>query len=63
MLINPVKTKLTVITTRQRHQLSDFSLRLSMDGQDTDNVSEHCLLGLVVDNQFPWQADIEHMQK
>ena len=41
MLFNPVKTKSMVITTRQKHQLSDLSLRLSMDGQDIENVTEH----------------------
>ena len=34
MLINSVKTKSMVITTRQKHQLSDLSLRLSLDGQN-----------------------------
>ena len=59
MLINPVKTKLMVITTRQKHQLSDLSLKLSVDGQNTENVTEHRLLGLIVDNKFRWQAQIE----
>ena len=52
MLINPVKTKSLIITTRQKHQLSDFSLRLSLDGQNTENVTEHRQLGLIVDNTF-----------
>ena len=52
MLINPVKTKSVVITTRQKHQLSDLSLRLSLDGQNIENVTEHRLLGLTVDNNF-----------
>ena len=52
MLINPVKTKSMVITTQQKHQLSDLSLRLSLDGQNAENVTEHRLLGLIVDNTF-----------
>ena len=36
MLINPVKTKSMVITTRQKHQLSDSTLRLSLDGQNIE---------------------------
>ena len=65
MLINPVKTKSMIITTRQKHQLSDLSLRLSSDGQNIENVTEHRLLGLIVDNKFRWQAQIEYiiMQK
>ena len=52
MLINPIKTKSVVITTRQKHQLSDLSLRLSLDGQNIENVTEHRQLGLTVDNNF-----------
>ena len=58
MLINPVKTKSMVITTRQKHQLSDLSLRLSLDGQNIENVTEHRLLGLIVAN-----PDWKHMRK
>ena len=63
MLINPVKTKSMVITTRQKYQLSDLSMRLSLDGQNIENVTEHRLLGLIVDNKFRWQAQIEHICK
>ena len=52
-----------IITTRQKHQLSDLSLRLSLDGQNIANVTEHRLLGLTVDNKFRWQAQIEHICK
>ena len=52
MLINPVKTKSMAITTRQKHQLSDLSLRPSLHDQNTENVTEHRLLGLIVDNKF-----------
>ena len=63
MFINPVKTKSMVITTRQKHQLSDLSLRLSLHGQNIENVTEHRLLCLIVDNKFRWQAQIEHICK
>ena len=63
MLINPVKTKSVIITTRQKHQLSGLSLRLSLGGQNIENVTEHRLLGLIVDNKFRWQAQIEHICK
>ena len=63
MLINPVKTKSMIITTRQKHQLSDLSLKLSLDGQKIENVTEHRLLGLIVDNKFRWEAQIEHICK
>ena len=44
-------------------QLSDLLLRLSLDGQNIENVTEHRLLGLIVDNNFRWQAQIEHICK
>ena len=52
MLINPVKTKPMLINTRQKHQLSDLSLRLSLDGQNIQNATEHHPLGLIADNKF-----------
>ena len=52
MLINPVKTKSMIINTRQKHLLSDLSLRLSLDGQNVENLTKHRLLGLTVDNKF-----------
>ena len=63
IFINPVKTKSMIITTRQKHQLSDLSLRLSLDGQNIENVTEHRLLSLIVDNKFRWQAQIKHICK
>ena len=63
MFIDPVKTKSMVITTRQKHQLKDLSLRLSLHGQNIENVTEHHLLGLIVDNKFRWQAQIEYICK
>ena len=63
MLINPVKTKSMIITTRQKHQLSGLSMRLSLGGQNIENVTEHRLLGLIVDNKFRWEAQIQHIRK
>ena len=38
MLINPVKTKSMIITTLQKHQFSGLSLRLSLDGQNIEQI-------------------------
>ena len=54
MLINHVKTKSMLVNTWQKHQLSDLSLRLSMDGQNIQNATEHHPLGLIADNTFWW---------
>jgi len=56
MLINHIKTKSVVITTRQKAPALRLSLKLSLDGQNIENVTEHRLLGLIVDNKFVWQA-------
>ena len=40
-----------------------MSLTLSLDGQNTENVTEHRPLGLIADNKFRWQAHIEHISK
>ena len=61
MLINPVKTKSMLINTRQKHQLSDLSLRLSLDGQNIQNATEDHPLGLIADNKFWWRAQIWHI--
>jgi len=58
ILINSVKTKTMLINTRQKHQLSDLSMRLSLDGQNIQNATEHHPLGLIADNEFWWQAQI-----
>ena len=46
-----------LINTRQKHQ-PDLSLRLSLDGQNIQNATEHHPLGLIADNKFWWQAQI-----
>ena len=62
-LIHPVKTNSMIITTRQKYQLSDLLVWLSLDGQNIFNVTEHRQLGLIVNNKFRWQAQIEHICK
>ena len=48
MLIN------SVINTRQKHKLSHLSLRLSLDGQNIQNATEHHPWDLTADNKFLW---------
>ena len=55
-----------IINTRQKHQLSDLSLRLSLpDGQNVENVTKHRLLGLIhCRQQIPMASqDRTHTQK
>ena len=60
MLINPVKTKSTIITTRQKHQLLNVLLRLPLDGQTIENGTERRLLGLTADDKLRWQAQVAY---
>ena len=49
MVINPVKTKSMTIANRQKHQLS---LDIVLNGAKIDQVSEHRLLGITIDNKL-----------
>ena len=64
MLNNPVKSKSRVITTRQKRQLSDLSLRLSLDGQNIENITEKKHTRSRCRQQIPMvSTDRVHMQK
>ena len=52
MVINPIKTKSMTIATRQKHQFSPLSLDLVLNGVKIDQVSEHHLLGITIDNKL-----------
>ena len=56
------KTKLLATATRQKHKFSDLPLRLSVDDQNIEIVTEHRQLDLTGNNKFVWQAQIEHMR-
>ena len=51
MVINPIKTKSMIIATRQKHQLSPLPLDLVLNGAKIDQVSEHRLLGITINNK------------
>ena len=63
MVINPIKTKFVTIATRQRHQLSPLPLDLVLNGAKTDQVSEHRLLGITIDNKLRWDSHINNVCK
>ena len=58
MVINPIKTKSMTIATRQKHQLSPLPLDLVLNGAKIDQVSEHLLLGITIDNKLRWDSHI-----
>ena len=53
MVISTIKTKSMTIATRQKHQLSPLPLDLVLNGAKIDEVSEHRLLGITIDNKLP----------
>ena len=63
MVINPIKTKSMTIASRQKHQLSPLTLDLVLNGAKIDQVSEHCLLGITIDNKLRWYSHINKVCK
>ena len=58
MVINSIKTKSMTIATRQKLQLSPLPLDLVLNGAKIDQVSEHLLLGITIDNKLRWDSHI-----
>jgi hypothetical protein len=63
MVLNPIKSKSMLITTRQKHQLSPLSLNLSTKSGNIDQVSYHRHLGVIIDDKLTWHPYIEHLCK
>ena len=63
MVINPIKTKSMTIATRQKHQLSPLPLDLVLNGAKIDQVSEHRLLGITINNKLRWDSHINNVCK
>ena len=61
MVINPIKTKSMTIATRQKHQLSPLPLDLFLNGAKIDQVSEHHLLGITIDNKIRRDSHINNV--
>ena len=63
MILNSDKTKSMVITTRQKHQLDTLYLKLSVNSSRIEQVSEHRVLGIVLDQEMKWEAHIRSLCK
>ena len=55
MALNLTKTKCMLMATRQKHQLS---LNLNLETTPTEQVSNHRLLRVIVDEQLKWQTHV-----
>ena len=63
MALNPDKTKSMIISTRQKHQLHFITLTLKINNASIEQVDEHRVLGVIIDNQFKWQSHISYVCK
>ena len=63
MVINPIKTKSVTIATRQKHQLSSLPFDLVLNGAKIDQVSEHRLLGITINNKLRWDLHTNNVCK
>ena len=63
MVINPIKTKSLTIATGRKHQMSPLPLGLVLNGANIDQVSEHRLLGITIDNKLRWDSHTNNVCK
>ena len=63
MSLNPTKTKSMLLTMRQKHQNTCSYLTLLVKSELIEQVSEHRLLGVIIDNKLTWKQHIELLCK
>ena len=63
MIIHPAKTKHMVIATPQKHQLSPFQLKRTLQKTDNEQVHEHRILGVTIDAEMKWQSQLSNVCK
>ena len=63
MLIHPDKTKSMLIGTRQKLQLTPLILNLTIESTSIQQVSQHRLLGVELDDQLSWKPHTEKVCK
>ena len=63
MVFNPGKTKSMVVAARQRHQLKPLMLKLTLGTDTVEQVREHRVLGVTVDEELKWQSHNDNVCK
>ena len=63
MVIHPHKTKCMVLTTKQRHQRRPLTLNLTLEKSPVQQVCEHRVLGVIIDEELKWQSHIDNICK
>jgi hypothetical protein len=63
-VINTAKTKCMLITTKQhRKQLENQKLKITVDNNTLEQVEKEKLLGIVVDENLDWKAQVDKVYK
>ena len=63
MVLHPKKTKSMTITTRQKRQRNNFKMSLYLENTPIEQVSEHRVLGVTIDEEFRWHKHINNVCK
>ena len=63
MAIHPQKTKSMVLATRQKHQLRPLQLNLVLNSNNIEQVREHKVLGIIIDEKMSWGSQVEYICK
>jgi len=63
MALHPKKTKSMLITTRQKHQRQSLNLNLMHGAVNIDQVHEHRVLGVIIDDELNWSSHITTVYK
>ena len=57
------KTNSTVLASRQKHQLKPLMFNLTLGTNITEQVREHRVLGITIDEELKWQPHIDNICK
>ena len=63
MALHPHKSKSMLISTRQKQQLIPLSLNLKVLSNDIQQVHEHKVLGIIIDDELSWRSHIDKLSK
>ena len=63
MVVHPGKTKSMVLASREKYQLKPLILNLTLGTNITEQVREHRVLGITIDEELKWQRHTDNICK